>query len=416
MRRLVLLMIGVVAITMVGCTKTLHISFIDKSPVTPEHIDDLVAEEEYGEALELLNDMPETHPQYALLQKKRASVKRRAADYEKSVLQQMQTMIEKGEWSDALDAVNTGLDKLPSSAVLKQGREELLRKRAQRIDALERELLIAKGQWLIEDAPRREELARAASGNLISKWKLSRARSEVEETAEELYQCAQRATHDDQLDQARTCLSLAERLDPSDTMKAAIRELSQQITKREAEMQREEREKLTRQAQEAMDKGQLRRGEKMVSQLVKIAPDDPEVRELERRMKSLKEGAHNKKILRDYEQLAKQAKEAMEKGDLHTAQKIVPKLAKIDPDNPEVHQLQQRLDETVAETVNTMLVRGSRLYREEKIKEAKQVWEAVLELDPSNTQAREGVERAKRILKKLRVLEQKNRPPQEAFP
>ena len=174
MRRQVLLHIGVLAIaTMVGCAKPLTITFNDRQ-VTPQQIDQLVAQDEYGEALELFNHVPITHPQYALFQKKLADVKKRAAAYEKTVLKNMRANMAKGNWSGALDEVDTGIDKLPSSIALKQGREELLRKRAQRIDQLETEILITKGKWLAQDAPLREKLSHVESQDIFGKWKTSR--------------------------------------------------------------------------------------------------------------------------------------------------------------------------------------------------------------------------------------------------
>ncbi|MFQ5802164.1 MAG: tetratricopeptide repeat protein [Candidatus Methylomirabilales bacterium] len=427
MRRHVLFHIGALAVAaMVGCAKPLTITFNDRQ-VTPQQIDQLVAEEEYGEALDLFNQVPITHPQYALFQKKLADVKKRAAAYEKSVLKSMRAKMAKGDWSGALDEVDTGVDKLPSSVALKQGRQELLRKRAQRIDQLETEILITKGKWLAQDAPLRDQLAHVESQNLFDKWKRSSKKSEVEETAAELYECSERAMKENNLEQARKCLTLAERLNSSETMKAAVKERRQEIAKREKQAQREKHQQdfkgLTRQAKEAMDKGQLQKARRNVAKLAKIDPDNPEVLQLQRRLHSLKKRAHKEKRQldkekrqQDYERLAKQAQEAMEKGELQKAQQIVPKLAKIDPDNPEVHQLQQRLSESVSAKVNTMLKRGSMLYRKEKVAEAKKVWEEVLELDPSNKQAKAGVKRAERVLERLRVLEEKERPRSESYP
>ena len=106
----------------------------------------------------------------------------------------------------------------------------------------------------------------------------------------------------------------------------------------------------------------------------------------------------------------------MDKGQLQKAQQIVPQLVKIDPNNPEVQKLQQQLSETVSAKVDTMLKRGSQLYRIEKVAEAKKVWEEVLELDPSNKQAQAGVKRAERVLERLRLLEEKERPRSESNP
>jgi tetratricopeptide (TPR) repeat protein len=422
MKRQVLLYIGALAIaTMVGCAKPLTLSFNDRQ-VTPQQIDQLVAQEEYGEALDLFNLVPITHPQYALFQKKLADVKKRAAAYEKTVLKNMRAKIKKGNWSGAIDEVDTAIDKLPSSIALKQGREELLRKRAQRIDQLETEILITKGKWLAQDAPLHEQLSHVESQDVFDKWRTSRKKSEVEETAAELYECSERAMKDNNLEQARTCLTLAETLDASEKMKAAAKERRQEIAKREKQARKEKHkgdfERLATQAKQAMNKGQLRRSRRIVSQLAKIDPDNPEVQKLQQRLNSLKNKKRVRKEKRqqDYERLAKQAQEAMDKGELRKAQQIVPELVKIDPDNPEVQKLQQQLSETVSAKVDTMLKRGSQLYRKEKIAEAKKVWEEVLELDPSNKQAQAGVKRAERVLERLRLLEEKERPPAESNP
>ncbi len=361
MKRQVLLYIGALAIaTMVGCAKPLTLSFNDRQ-VTPQQIDQLVAQEEYGEALDLFNLVPITHPQYALFQKRLADVKKRAAAYEKTVLKNMRAKIKKGNWSGALDEVDTAIDKLPSSIALKQGREELLRKRAQRIDQLETEILITKGKWLAQDAPLHEQLSHVESQDVFDKWRTSRKKSEVEETAAELYECSERAMKDNNFEQARTCLTLAETLDASEKMKAAAKERRQEIAKREKQARKEKHQG-------------------------------------------------------DFERLAKQAKQAIDKGQLRRSRRIVSQLAKIDPDNPEVQKLQQQLSETVSAKVDTMLKRGSQLYRKEKIAEAKKVWEEVLELDPSNKQAQAGVKRAERVLERLRLLEEKERPPAESNP
>ncbi len=422
MKRQVLLYIGALAIaTMVGCAKPLTLSFNDRQ-VTPQQIDQLVAQEEYGEALDLFNLVPITHPQYALFQKKLADVKKRAAAYEKTVLKNMRAKIKKGNWSGALDEVDTAIDKLPSSIALKQGREELLRKRAQRIDQLETEILITKGKWLAQDAPLHEQLSHVESQDVFDKWRTSRKKSEVEETAAELYECSERAMKDNNFEQARTCLTLAETLDASEKMRAAAKERRQEIAKREKQAKKEKHqgdfERLAKQAKQAIDKGQLRRSQRIVSQLAKIDPDNPEVRQLQQRLNSLKNKKRVRKEKRqqDYERLAKQAQEAIDKGELQKAQQIVPQLVKIDPDNPEVQKLQQQLSETVSAKVDTMLKRGSQLYRIEKIAEAKKVWEEVLELDPSNKQAQAGVKRAERVLERLRLLEEKERPPAESNP
>ena len=358
MRRLLLLHIGILAtVAMVGCTTPLGLR-----SVTLQSINQLVAEEEFAQALELLNDVPETHPEYAVLRKRLGEVRKGAANYEQTIVKTMRAKMEQGDWSGALDHVNHGLEKLPSSAVLRQGRGEVLKKRNQQIDDLEAEILIAKGRWLATDVLLHKELTRVAPGNLMLKWELRRTRHAAEKTAEELYKCGERAKNDNNFELAERCLTPVDRLDPSDTIRAAVRDLRQQIAKREKD-----------------------------------------VRSTEHR-------AQREKLQQDYNRLAGLVMQAMDKGELQKARQIVSRLAKMDPDNPEVHRLQEHLNETISATVNQMLEQASKLYRDEKIEEAEKTWKGVLQLDPSNKQAQAGIERATRVLENLRLL-RKHEPP-----
>ncbi len=360
MRHLFFLSVGMVTtVVIVGCTTTPGVR-----SVTLQGVNELVADQEFGQALELLKDIPETHPEHALLHKKLGEVRKAAAGYEQTVVKAMRRKLEQGDWSGALDHVNQGLQKYPSSAVLKHGREEVLKRQDQRIDELKTEILLAKGRWLAEDVLLRKELARVAPKNLMRKWELRRTLHAVEGTAEELYECAERAKNESHFELAKRCLTLAERLHPSETMRAAARDLSQQIAEREEEARR------------------------------------------------TKHRAQQEKPQQDYSRLVGLVTEAMNKGDLQKAREIASKLAKMDPSNPEVEQLQQLLNEAIAATVSQMLEQASKLYREEKIEEAEKAWKGVLELDPSNKQARIGMERAARVLESLRLLKKPEPPGQ----
>lgn len=358
MRPVASLFMACLALThMVGCA-----SMLTRERVTAQYVDQLVAVEEYGVALDILHGVPETHPQYAALHKKLQQVTARAANYERMMLNHAEEKREEGNWSDAFRVLDIGLDKFPSSVVLKRGWEELLRKQAQRMQELEAEILIAKGRWLAEEVPLREELARVAPKDLRATWKLWSIRNARHRTAQELFNCGKQAMSGDNLELAMNCLTLAERLDPSPIITWEVAKLRREIAEREEETQRE-----------------IRRAEE-------------------------------EKLRQEARRLARLAEQAMERGEFQTAREILSELVEIDADNPEVRKLQQQLNKTVSTRVATMLERGTMLYREGKIEEAKEMWEEVLQLDPSHGQAQARVERANRILEKLRRLRERDAP------
>lgn len=78
-------------------------------------------------------------------------------------------------------------------------------------------------------------------------------------------------------------------------------------------------------------------------------------------------------------------------------------LAKLEPRYEDAAQL---LQQARSRTIEQHYSEGIRLYREEKLREAIQEWQVVLELDPRNVNARRNIEQAERL---LRGLEQRKR-------
>lgn len=352
-----LLILLLVVANMVACA-----TMVTPDRVTVQDIDHLVAVDEYGVALDVLQRVPETHPEYSALRKKLHDVEIDAANYETQILDHAQRKMEEGDWSGALRDVDLGLDKFPSSVALKEGREELLRKQALRIQELQTEMLIAEGKWLAEEAPLREELARVDPKNLGVRWKLRSTRRARERTARKLYDCGKQAINDGGFELAKECLTLAERLDPPPAIKEEVVQLRWEIARRE------EKAKL-----------EIRR-------------------------------ARAEKRRQEVRRLTRLAKQAMERGEFQTARQNLSELIGTDPANAEAQELSQQLNKTVSAKVAPMLERGTILYREGKIEEAKKVWVEVLELDPSHGEAQARVERANRVLEKLRRLKEQETP------
>ncbi|MFQ5656600.1 MAG: hypothetical protein ACE5G5_03600 [Candidatus Methylomirabilales bacterium] len=355
MRRLSSLLIGLLVLAnLVGCA-----SMFPRGQVTVQSVDELVAAEEYGIALEMLQEVPKTHPEYRALRNKIRQVQARAATYERTTLNRARRKMEEGDWSGALREVDNALDKFPSSVALKKGRKELLRKQAERIRALQTQMLIAEGKWLAEEGPLREELARVAPDDLGARWRLWSTRKEREKTARKLYELGKDAMSGGSIELAKECLALAERLDPPPAIKEEVVQLRWEIARRE------ERARLEKQRARAEERRQ------------------------------------------EFKRLTRLAKQAMERGEFQTARGILSELIERDPGNAEVRELYEQLNKTVSAKVGPMLERGTILYREGKIEEAKKIWIAVLELDPSHVEAQARVERANRVLEKLRRLKEK---------
>lgn len=102
--------------------------------------------------------------------------------------------------------------------------------------------------------------------------------------------------------------------------------------------------------------------------------------------------------------LHEQAQEAMRQGDLRRARRTLARLEEVDSGHEELAALRHAVEEAISAKVQELLGRGNALYRDGAFAEAKAVWEAALELDPGDEKVKPHVERAERVLGRLREL------------
>lgn len=354
MKRLSLLAcVLLVSLHIASCANTL----ILRGP-TLQQVEHLVAAEEYEIALDLLRSTPKRHPDYQALRTKLREVETRAGEYERRILRNVHKHLKDGNWSDAFRHLYIGLARIPSSPTLQEAHDELLRSQARRIQELNTEILIVRGKWLSEEAPLREELSRVDLDSYIAKWDLRRTRNARKDASDRLLACGLRAISDKNFDLAKRCLTVASRLDQSEAVEHALTGLQGQRAKYE--------EKARRQRQRTQ----------------------------------------RKKFRRTSKGLIARVEVAMDQGNFALAREAMGMLMELDPRDPEVQRLHRQLNTAVSTRVATLLERGSVLYRAERIAKAKEIWEEALRLDPTNKQAQSYVERAKRVLEKLRELKE----------
>lgn len=332
-----------------------------------DRLERLLAEQEYGQALALLETLPPERMDVAAKQRKRAEVETLMADYERAALADARRKQDQDNLADAFDTLDTALRKVPGSLRIQQVHGALRERQSQRVRETDDRLLIARADALLEQAPLLEERLRVKSdgtdGAEVREQK-ERTRTELETLRPGLMECGQRALDNGKLERAEKCLTLARRIEKREDVAQAMAQLN------------DRKSGLARQA---------------------------------RSKKQRAEGAQRRK---ETDQLMTQLREAIAAADLAQAQLTLSRLTGLGVQSPELTELDHALDNATHAKAEELLEQGNALYRDEKVREAKAAWEAALTLEPDNERARANIERADAVLRKLQELQQKAAPQQ----
>jgi tetratricopeptide (TPR) repeat protein len=219
--------------------------------------------------------------------------------------------------------------------------------------------LVAKARWLERSLPVQESIVTADPEDWRAHRELEALRTEARDVATELTEVGLNALDRNDLGIAGRTLPIASRLHPTTVAEKARDQLSFAET---VQVQAHSRAQ-----QHAMER--LRTQE-------------------------------SRKLLTDYQQ-------AFAAGDLRRARLIMTRLHDLDSQNPEVARESSRLKAQLDSTIRQHIDDGNSLYGRGKFEEAVGSWNRVLELDPDHELARTSVERATRVIDKLKQLREK---------
>lgn len=321
-------------------------------------IDAWVADDEYGRALTSLEHIPANTPNFTAYVSKRKEVALLSVAYEKRILRELTEIPDQQDTATRLSLLDKALEKHPASDVLRKQHKVLLKQHLRRVRKLDAEALLVRAQLLYNKLPLHEQDARESAINLSAHFTLQNMRGEISDMHNRLMAMAGLLVEDNELAVANRCLSQARQF-PSDL--ASLEKL----------------EVLQKQIDE---------------RLKKIAE-----KKIKRQTK--KKETYSKELQNDIS-------DAINSNKLITAGKLLDKLGRLSPNNPDYLRLKLLHREKVSVIVKRNINRGNTLYRQEKIKQAKKVWEDALKLDPNNQTLKTSILRAKHVLDKLKNLRQ----------
>ncbi|MFP4611185.1 MAG: hypothetical protein ACLFQT_09200 [Thiohalophilus sp.] len=317
----------------------------------PEKIDRWIEEEEYQKALNTLEHIKPDNNNYALLMQKKKQIQNLADKLEQKTITSANRLVSQNKWHKASQLYEETLNKIPEHEKLRQSHAEFLDKRQAYLKDLELRLLIKKGLWLGNSAALYRQIKNAVPGNYRSVSGIRDYEQDRQQALQALIECAQTASAADKLDLTRTCLTLAERIDSN------VRDDSRLASARK-KISRENEASLRQYKQQTMD---------LLTNLRKGYSLD-----------NLQRSHDHLQTSNDFSSLDSEAQDLLDDLDKHLKSGI-----------------EQRMES------------ARRLYSAGKIEHALKIWESLQTIAPDNQKLEAYIERAHRVLRKLRQLQEK---------
>jgi len=322
-------------------------------------LEDHLAQERYGRALALIEETNAGHPQYNQLQERADAVRTAARSFARQQSAAAQEAAAAGRWAEALTLYTEALERHPESATLRHGHEALHAQQAARRSVLEEELLLLRGEWLLQALPRYAGIAAIDPRDRGARGEYEAYQAEARRIAAALHRTGLAAIEAKRWEAAGTRLRLARRLHPDAAYATAL----EQLATRRAETER---------------------------------------------MARARRLAENRERITALENAFAAANEA---GDAVAArQNLEDMAALLGRDHPRVAQHRKRFAQQLKPWVEARMEAAATAYSEKRFEAAIARWREVLQVDPENEAARARIERAERVLERLHRLEAQQRP------
>lgn len=357
-RRIVPVLSLLIALT--GCAEMNSIRIMQDRP---EDLQNLIGKNEFVRARLLTGRYPGIDTL-----KVQQTISSRESEYEESVYARANKLAAAEDLLGAVSLLTDALQKVPHSMLLHTLRAELEAKREQQVKINERNILLTRARFLLEQRALYEQKIRLQPPGFVQRQEFSRQQNEAEEIAGRLVDHAGRAMRQSDIAVAKNCLQVAQQLKPSERAAGML-----------ADLQKQE------QAEQASKQEAALRQQAII-----------------KRNRTRTEQKETRRILETTQQAIQQHK-------LQDAQAALARLPASSSKDSDVVELQGSLDQAVSTRVHNLMMAGDAQYRAERIQPALKAWSEALSLDPENQEIIKRIDRANRVLANLEELRRQQR-------
>ena len=351
-------LLGILLVILSGC---LSISSVGTD--LEGRIDRWVEEQEYGKALVAIDSVDKENPRYKHIQKKRIRISGLAKEYENEVIEAGKKDVRRNNWRAVLDRYDIALKKLPKSQRLTAEYNSIVTKQKIKIHKAEQKVLFAKGEMLEKEISYNRELSQVDPRNVSITENLKDKTIEAQKVSAELLVFAEIDLENNRLNRAKKMASLAYRLYPNEKSNALKSKVLMSIKRRN-----EKKNTALRNEQKKKMRKTKQRGKILLSKFNVFLSQENYID-------------------------AKETLVLLKKNTWHP---------------PGLDEKEESFQEKLADHVDKQLELGYSYYKREHYQKALDIWQAALKLQPNHKQAREYVDRVKKVIKKLEVLKNKS--------
>lgn len=311
-----------------------------------------IEQKDYAQAQQVLAHIKPGHKKYRQLQQLKVKLDKAVSEYQQTVIAETNQYLQAKQWNMAQQMLAEALQRLPQNAALLAAQQTFVQKRQAYITNLRYLLAMNKAEWLLKNHDIERELSTTEPDTKQAQRQLSEHQTAVRYTYNELLECATDSVKQQKLELAEQCYLLADSLYPSGTLQTAILDI-----------------------QKRMD--------------VVPAPQpesySPKTRQL------LHSGQH-----------------ALQNNKLKNAIDSYKNISSKDKQLPQIVEFKTALDQHIKKTVQQGMALGRKLYSQGEIERALAIWSNLQGLDPENQYLLGHIQRAQKVLKKLKQLKKDN--------
>ncbi|NOU13908.1 MAG: hypothetical protein HOO92_08105 [Methylococcaceae bacterium] len=350
-----------------------------------EQVNYWLDKQEYGKAMDVVATLQEhPDPEVSDPQTLQDKISDQSLRYEQQVIIEADKALAKEDWRSALDLYQEAMERLPTSKKLKEGQQQLEKKQQASLAKLQLDLLVSQGEAVYNELLINQQVAATNPKDWLVKYKLDSKADEAAKLANELAEYGRRGLAEGDMALAKRTLPLAAKLSSAPDIKTAY-DRYRQLQDEEDVRAAEEQERIVVE-EEQKQKSQRKVYEKQIKKKQKVVV------------------ARNQDLGDD---LLTEFKNAYAEGRFADALQLRQKLVKLNYDNAEFQGLSGDLSNNIAKHVKHLTDIGTQHYSRQQYEQALQKWQEAQVLDPQNEQLKAHVERAAKVLEKLKNLKHK---------
>ena len=315
----------------------------------PQRVDQWTADNKYSLALNTISYIKPTHKNYRLLQKKKKTIQEKMAAYENMVMNKSTKLSEQGEWIKAFKLIDQASLNLPEKTKIEKHRVTLLAKRNKLIALYENKILYDQAKNLVDKMPLYEKINKTVSSSEKNQLDIDAFNDARYETSLRLAQRSERQYKNALYDDALTTIEFALKLNPEKEIDSRLKNIKVRV---KAELK-------------LLEASYLNKAKTLLGKLSQ---------------------GYSHLILKEAKETITWLKKDKEQSHLNLAKKLT---------------------ERINAGVKQRFEAARSLYSKGKTQEALSIWLELKELEPKNIKLQSHIERAEKILIKLKKLTNK---------